>query len=215
MIPSGIYGSTSILPEVTYLGSSPNSANGSSYDFGEILVPAGGLLAVIMQGVTSGSAAADSVSVGLLDVTRIERVGGIASPFLIASAPVEAGVYPVTGQFSASMNSACCHFFLLNNLVSSTPVDSFGLGSQGNDVSIILDLSKNGIAIYGAHHNQGGNGFRWDGAEEVADISSGGAQFSAAVYQTSDEVLAYLVGVASPNAPSAATIMGYGGASWA
>jgi hypothetical protein len=156
----------------TWIEAKVSPADATTYDFGNVTVPDGGLVVVIAQGRATGSRTVSSVSIGGANGTIYESEDAVAGPIAIAGRVVEAGSRNITVTFSDTMARATIGVWVLTDYASEMPSDTEAKynNSTGSSETITLDFPTNGFAVYGAINNAN-TAFAWSNAAERDDLT--------------------------------------------
>lgn len=176
-----------------YVGSNTISTDLTTYDFGNFVIPADGLVVVGIAGrSTSGSRTISSLTVG--GVAADERLdtgdGANANPSGFYTIAKTAGTHNITLTWSGAMNRAGCFVWLLQNYNSAVPTDTDGLNTSvsGTSVTVTLDISAGGAAFYCGMSGPNED-HTWSGATEREDVFTE-VKFSAADKRTNTALTA-------------------------
>lgn len=174
-------------PSLTYIGSVADASDLTTYNFGNFAIPRDGLVVVGAVGRNpAGTRTIGSVSIGGTNGSIYVNPSGSFNPNGFAGRSVSAGTHNVSVTFSGAMLRASCHVWLLENLLSTTPVDTDGINNNttGTSYSLTADISADGFALY--------VGMKTDITEGVAFSSATGR------YDAATEIQMYAADKVSP-----------------
>jgi hypothetical protein len=157
---------------LTYLNSASNTANATTYDFGNFTAARNGLMIVGVGGGNSSAISISSISIGGTSLTPL-TAGTFQRCTAIAALMVTAGAIDVQATFSSTSVRAVAFVWLLTGMRSSAPTFAASNGSNSNVTSISASLQlikAGGIAVYVIHHNGTGT-VSWGAATERDDFA--------------------------------------------
>ena len=171
MSPAG----PSLAASLAYIGSASNTADQTTYNFGNFTAPSAGLMiagVAARQSTAGQTRTVSSVSIGGSAATIHVNPSGGNNAAAIASRQVGSGSQAVSATFSGGVNRATCFVWFLTRFHSAFPVDVDGINSTtgtSNDLSLFIPAG--GSAVYVATHSAL-NDTLFSSATEDADIAA-------------------------------------------
>jgi hypothetical protein len=181
-LPGLILASPSLAASLAYIGSATNTADQTTYNFGNFTAPSAGIMIAGVAGrqSTAGQTrTVSSVSIGGSGATIHVNPSGGNNAAAIASRFVGSGSQAVSATFSGGVNRAACFVWFLTRFHSASPVDTDGVNAtSGTSNDISLNIRPGGGALYVAMHSAP-NDTVFSSADEDADLPAE-VQFAAA-----------------------------------
>lgn len=183
MILPGLYpAAPSLAASLSYIGSASNTADQTTYDFGNFTAPSAGLMiagVAARQSTAGQTRTVSSISIGGSGATIHINPSGGNNASAIASRLVAAGSQAVSATFSGGVNRAACFVWFLTRFLSAAPVGVDGINAtSGTSNDMTFPIRAGGGAIYVATHSAL-NDTVFSSAVEDADLGAE-VQFAAA-----------------------------------
>lgn len=176
------------IPRATYLGRLSSASGLTTYNLGNISVPANGILVALVGSRAASARTISSVSLGGAAATVVGSTTNLDVAG-IAYVEVSAGNNNVTVVFSGAMNRCGVDLFLITGYKSATPTSTSATSSSSTSTTYTLTLNynKNSVGVYTRYHN--GISATWSGATEDADaeLDTGAIMSTGHIYKYVEE----------------------------
>lgn len=173
-------------PTLTYIGQATDTADATTYDFGNFTIPSAGLLIVgVMARRTSVDEQVSSIEIDGTTISGASLLGRTAadrSKAAFAAVEVAAGSRNVQATFPTDQQRAAAFVWLAENLNSTTPVDEDEQAPVPTETTIAsasISVEADGFALYLASGSAAAS-CTWSDASERFDGTVDGLQMAAA-----------------------------------